>query len=357
MSQIPAAPTKPNMFEHLPLENWDGVPTPLIPLPELRGTPIDISGMPQLARENPGFIETPLRVVGIRFAETGKVYDFDAGATRLKLNDGVVVEAAEKGLMLGWVAKPPLTIENAQLNLKLPPLLRLAGTEDHEQAKKAASMGVEATMKTQDAVNKHRLPMKVLKVEYTLDLRKSVIYFASEDRVDFRELLRELVHLLRSKVELRQVGARDQSKLTGGIGPCGEELCCSRFIDKFHNVTIKMAKDQDLSLKPTKVTGVCGRLKCCLAYEEQAYVDARREMPRKGKCVSCKSGGCGVVKDVNFLKRTVTVQFDDGGVQVLPASEVVEEKTMNNDFSYKDETVVGSSDDASDLELDESERE
>lgn len=320
-------------------------PPELPPLPELRGTALDMSQMPESARVAYTPFEKPLRMVGIRFAETGHVYDFDASTLVLKMGDAVVADLPEKGIMMGWVSKPAIKIENKDIRLNPPPLLRKATEGDHETYQKIQSLEKEAVLRTQNAISRFNLPMRVLKVNYTLDLRKAIVYFYSEERVDFRILLKELIHDLKAKIELRQVGARDETKLLGGIGPCGEELCCSRFIDKFHNVTIKMAKDQELSLKPTKVAGMCGRLKCCLAYEDQAYAEAKRSLPKKGKCVKCKSGGaCGIVTDLDVLRGRVTVEFEDGGIQILPASEVIEEKSMPGNFKYKNEKRVDEDD-------------
>jgi cell fate regulator YaaT (PSP1 superfamily) len=326
------------------VDSWKKLPPP--GLPELGGTPVEIPIAEALISQH-GILQQPLRLVGIRFANTGRLVDFNAHDFTLKVDDPVVVEAPEKGIMFGWVSRPPMTIENEDLKLNLPAILRIANEDDQQTQAKVTAQGNDAVMRTQATADKYRLPMKVLRVDFTLDLRRAIVYFSSEERVNFRDLLRELVHLLRARVDLRQVGARDQTKLIGGIGPCGEELCCSRFLNKFHNVTIKMAKDQELSLKPTKVTGVCGRLKCCLAYEEEVYVQARKEVPKKGKCVSCKSG-CGIVKDVNYISRKVTVQMDDGGIQILSASEVVEEKTLRGGNPYHDEERVGSRDQGED---------
>ncbi len=292
-----------------------------------KGTPLDLSGMPASVLEE-SETNSWLRVVGVRFSETGRLVDFDAKELSLKLNDPVVVDDPVKGLRLGWVAKPPIRFDNDQLKLRLRRILRSANNQDLEnyrQIEERERRGIETT---QRAVNRMELPMKILRVESTLDRRKTTVYFASESRVDFRELLKELVHDLKSKVELRQIGVRDETKRTGAIGICGEELCCSRFLNRFHGVSIKMAKYQGLSLKPTKVTGMCGRLKCCLAYENDLYKDASRGVPPVGSCVRCSSGVCGVIQSTDVLRRLVTVEMEDGTIKIEPLDHILEVQTM-----------------------------
>ena len=295
-----------------------------------KGNPLDLKDMPDSAwaeEEKKDFI----RIVGVRFGEFGRVYDYETRGLQLKLGDAVVVQVPDKGLKLGHVAKPPIRIDNNELKLKLDEIERVATEEDFGRYEKQKSLEKRGLERTIAAVNRTKLKMSILNVEFSLDSRKATVYFASEGRVDFRELLRELIHDLKAKVELRQVGSRDETKQIGALGPCGEETCCSRFIDKFHGVSIKMAKDQGLSLKPTKVSGMCGRLKCCLAYEYQTYVAGMKTVPRVGKCVKCKSGGsCGVVRDVDIPRQLVLVEMEDGTMSVLPAAELIEEKTMRS---------------------------
>ena len=312
---------------------------------KLKGVPIDITGMPESAWTDETKFDF-IRIVGIRFGEFGRVHNFETRGLVLKRNDAVVVEDYEKGLQLGWVSKPPMRIDNSQLKLRLNPIERLANEEDFALSEKQQAMQKRGLERAIAAVERINLAMTVLKVEYTLDSRKATVYFNSDQRVDFRELLRDLVHDLKAKVELRQIGARDQTRQIGALGPCGEETCCSRFIDKFHGVSIKMAKDQNLSLKPTKVSGMCGRLKCCLAYEYQVYEEGQKTVPRVGNCVKCKSGGCGVVKDVDVPRQLVLVEMEDGTMTVLPAQEVVEDHTLRQKFGMDGKMVATSDTDA-----------
>ena len=313
---------------------------------KLRGKPIDISEMPESAwieEKKADFI----RVVGIRFGEYGRVSEYETRGLKLKLNDAVIVKTSEYGTRFGRVVKPPMRLDNTELKLRLTDITRIANEEDFTRYEKQQSMQERGVERTTSAVNRLNLKMTILQVEYSLDCRKATVFFAAEGRVDFRELLRELVHDLKAKVDLRQVGARDQTKQIGAIGMCGEETCCSRFIDKFHGVSIKMAKDQNLSLKPTKVSGMCGRLKCCLAYEYRDYLEGAKTVPKVGKCVKCKSGGGGTVRDVDIPRQTVLVQMDDGTMVVLPASEVVEERTLHGRRSQsgdEEEPVVATTD-------------
>jgi cell fate regulator YaaT (PSP1 superfamily) len=179
-----------------------------------------------------------------------------------------------------------------------------------------------------------RLPMHVVAVEIPLHGSKAYVYFSSEERVDFRELLKNLNQYFKCRVELRQLGARDETKFVGGLGPCGQETCCSKFLTSFHKVGTKMVKDQGLSLTPTKVSGNCGRLKCCLAYEQPVYAEARKTLPKLGNCVKCSSGGdgkgsgCGIVLKLDILKQMVLVKFDDGTVEMVPAGRIIESDTL-----------------------------
>lgn len=295
----------------------------------LKQHPLDLSKMPKSAFESEPQKKW-LRLVGICFDQTGPIYDFDAQEMSLKLNDSVVVDHPHQGLRLGWVKKAPLKIENDQLNLQLPTILRMSTKEDRETFDnnlEKAQKGVEITQRAAERMN---LGMKILRVEYSLDRRKATVFFESSHRVDFRELLKELVHDLKSKVELRQVGIRDETKHIGALGPCGEEVCCSRFLGKFHSVSIKMAKNQELSLKPSKVTGMCGRLKCCLSYEDPTYREELKTLPPQGSCVKCSSGECGVIQSANILKRLINILLDDGTIKTIPAHEIIEIQTLKN---------------------------
>ena len=311
----------------------------------LMASPLDLSQMPKLAIPEK-IAQRMLRIVGVRFSETGRVYDFDAGNFRLQRGDAVVAELPEKGLRLGWVSKPPLSVDVEGLNLHLKPLHRLATSEDLSNVESHQEREKKALQKVKELTSKYQLPMHIMAVEYSLDLKKATVYFNSETRVDFRNLLKELLLELKARVELRQIGVRDETKMKGGLGACGEEQCCSRFLNRFHPVSIKMAKNQGLSLKPTKVTGNCGRLKCCLAYEDETYELEKKSSPKKGsRCTKKCGNACGVIQEVDVLRKLVTVRFDDGNVEILKASDIIEQSTAERDKMYPNEFRVASSDD------------
>lgn len=323
------------MLEQLTPETPPVLPT----IPELKGRALDLSGMPASAFEDSA-PERPVKVVGIRYQQAGRVFDFFAEGHHLKANDIVVTDMPQRGLQIGWVAKGPYTIINSESRIKLPVIVRKANEEDLKSHQRQKSYEERGLRVCQESVAKHKLAMKILRVDYTLDLRKCLIFFSSESRVDFRNLLKDLVVELKARVELRQIGVRDAAGLKGAIGPCGEETCCSRFLNRFHSVSIKMAKDQGLSLKPTKVSGMCGRLKCCLAYEAPVYEEGLKKMPKKGRCVKCSSGSCGVVKDSNPLTQTVNVMFEDGSIQNLPLKDILEELSLRPEQLFKNERFI-----------------
>lgn len=215
------------------------------------------------------------RVVGVRFKTAGKVYYFDPGEIELQVGDGAVVETA-RGMEMGMVTAAPREVPEEEIKQPLKKVVRKASPEDlarrqenEERAKKAFAIG-------QQKIVAHGLPMKLVEVEYTLDGSKIIFYFTAESRVDFRDLVKDLASTFRTRIELRQIGVRDEAKLLGGLGPCGRQLCCQAFLGDFVPVSIRMAKEQNLSLNPTKISGICGRLMCCLNYESEAYREAKR---------------------------------------------------------------------------------
>lgn len=274
------------------------------------------------------------RIVGVKFRSAGKVYDFDAKEFRLTRGDQVVVDFEEKGLMLGQVSKPTITIPPQSLKLKLRPVLRPANHNDVKNREKHETQEKESIQYVKTMAVDRKLPMHIIAVEIPLSGKKVIVYFSAEQRVDFRDLVKDLVRYFKNRVELRQLGARDETKFIGGLGPCGQETCCSRFLTTFHKVSTKMAKDQGLSLTPTKVSGNCGRLKCCLAYEQPIYAEARKTLPKQGNCVKCSSGGdgagsgCGIVLKLDVLKQMVLVKFDDGTIENVPAGRIIEQDTL-----------------------------
>jgi cell fate regulator YaaT (PSP1 superfamily) len=264
-------------------------------------------------------------IVGVRFRKSGRIYHFDPVGTELKLGDNVVVETAS-GLGLGRAAVFTTTEAAGELAGPLKPVVRLATTEDIERASRLCGKEKEAMDETGRLVTKLALPMKLISAEYNLDSSHLTIFFSAEGRVDFRDLVRELSHNLKVRVELRQVGPRDETKLLGGFGRCGREHCCATFLDEFSPVSIKMAKVQDLPLNPMKISGVCGRLLCCLGYECEQYRTIKERMPREGQRVMTEAGPAVVVGH-NTLEENVLVEYETGVRLEVPAAKV---KPMEN---------------------------
>lgn len=247
-------------------------------------------------------------VIGVRFKDVGKVYFFDPDGKQLKKFDKVIVETA-RGVECGEVAAANHEVEDEKIVHPLKKLIRKATdadlktvAENKEKEKRAFGICLEK-------IAKHGLDMKLVDVEYTFDNSKVLFYFTSDGRVDFRELVKDLASVFRTRIELRQIGVRDESKMIGGLGMCGRPLCCSSFLGDFQPVSIKMAKEQGLSLNPTKISGTCGRLMCCLKYEQDSYEHLLKVTPKVGAIVET-SEGRGTVTEVNLLKGTVKVDLD-----------------------------------------------
>lgn len=259
-------------------------------------------------------------IVGVRFKKAGKVYYFDPAGIDLEVNDPVVVTTT-RGLELGYVIIAPRQVLANEVTTPLKPVVRKAEPDDIRQAQELEVKEKEALIECGKAITKLNLPMKLLSAEYNLDGNRLTFYFSAEERIDFRELVRELTNRLKVRVELRQVGPRDQAKLVGGYGRCGRPLCCMSFLREFVPVSIKMAKEQNLPLNPMKISGVCGRLLCCLVYESEQYRTMKAELPKKGQQVSTAMGVATVVGN-NPLKKTVLVQLDSQETVELPLSEI-----------------------------------
>jgi cell fate regulator YaaT (PSP1 superfamily) len=259
-------------------------------------------------------------IVGIRFKKAGKVYYFDPAAVELKVNDFVVVQTA-RGVEMGEVTIAPKQVLANEVTGELKPIVRKATPEDIKRAQDFASREASAMVECQKMVAKLKLPMKLVEAEYNLDGTRLTFYFTSEERVDFRDLVRELTAFFRTRIELRQIGPRDQAKIVGGLGRCGRALCCGSFLTEFSPVSIKMAKEQDLPLDPMKISGVCGRLQCCLSYESAQYKEAKAAMPRRGQPVITPSGP-GVITNIFPLKETVVVEFESQASAEFPVSEI-----------------------------------
>lgn len=248
-----------------------------------------------------------LKVVGVKFRKAGKIYYFNPNDLELNLGDAVVVENS-RGLELGYIGETLKEIDESELSEELMPIVRVATKKDLENFEKNKEKESQALLKAKELVNKYNLDMKFVDAEYTLDSSKVIINFTCEDRVDFRELVKELASILKTRIELRQIGIRDQAKIIGAIGNCGKECCCKMYLSDFDKVSIKMAKTQNLSLNPTKISGVCGRLMCCLAYENEFYAEIMSKMPKLNSKVKTKDGiGQVVYNDV--LKERVVVKF------------------------------------------------
>jgi len=259
---------------------------------------------------------TEMQTVGVSFRVYGKIYDFDPGQLELKLGERVVVETIH-GQELGEV----VSFRESEPDAQLKPVLRVATAADVQKSVDRKAKEHTALEECAGLVSQMELPMKLISAEYSLDETHLTIYFGAEGRVDFRELVRELGHKLHVRVELRQIGPRDEAKILGGYGRCGRELCCARFLSGFNPVSIKMAKMQDLPLNPAKISGVCGRLLCCLGYECEQYREIKEKMPREGTKVMTDSGP-GVIVGHNALGEKVMVEFETGARLEIPLARV-----------------------------------
>lgn len=262
-------------------------------------------------------------VVGIKFNKTGKVYFFDPKGNKLNIGDGAVVETA-RGTEFGYVAVANRQASDDEIIAPLKPIIRKATPQDFDRLEKNKQKEKEAYKIALEQIRAHKLEMKLINTEYTFDGSKILFYFTAEGRVDFRELVKSLAGIFKTRIELRQMGVRDEAKTLGAIGGCGRELCCSTFLNDFHPVSIRMAKDQGLSLNPTKISGICGRLMCCLQYEQDAYEDLLKKVPNKGTLVEY-NGERGVVNDVYVLKGIIKVKFgtpEEPSFKFLDAKEV-----------------------------------
>jgi len=260
------------------------------------------------------------KVVGIRFKPAGKIYNFDCGAFVLEPGTKVIVET-EKGLGFGTVAIPPAPAKKTSRGKALKKVYRVASEEDRSRRLKNIELENRAYAFCQTCIKKSKLKMNLFSVESTFDASRLTFFFTADGRVDFRELVKKLVKEFRVRIEMRQVGIRNQAKMCGGIGRCGREICCSAFIEKFDPVSIKMAKQQGLSLNPTKISGQCGRLMCCLTYENKTYAKLREGFPKVGKKIHIK-GEKGKVIRHNVLGQRLSVRLESGSEVELDIDEI-----------------------------------
>ncbi len=248
-------------------------------------------------------------VVGVRFKKAGKIYYFDPGDLSIQKDSYVIVETV-RGVEYGKVVIGPKQVDENDVVLPLKKVLRIADQKDRLIVEENRAAAKEAYAVCNEKVTTHQLDMKLVDVEYTFDRNKIIFYFTADGRVDFRELVKDLAAIFRTRIELRQIGVRDEAKMLGGIGPCGRMLCCSTFLGDFEPVSIKMAKDQNLSLNPTKISGLCGRLLCCLKYENDEYESAKKALPDLGQVIDTPLGS-GKVVGINILGRILQVNIPE----------------------------------------------
>ncbi len=247
-----------------------------------------------------------VNVIGVRFRSAGKVYFFDPAGFEVTQGNNVIVETA-RGIEYGSVVLGPREVEDDKIIQPLKPVIRIATPEDNAIEKKNKEKEKEAFTICLEKIKKHGLEMKLIDSEYTFDNNKVLFYFTADGRIDFRELVKDLASVFKTRIELRQIGVRDETKIVGGIGICGRPLCCHTHLSEFAPVSIKMAKEQNLSLNPTKISGVCGRLMCCLKNEEEAYEELNSKLPNVGDAVTTKDSLRGEVQSVSVLKQLVKV--------------------------------------------------
>lgn len=262
-----------------------------------------------------------VEIVGVRFKKVGKTYYFAPGNLKLNMGDNIIVETA-RGIEFGEVVIPNRKIEDDSITSQLKPVVSIATEADIRQVEENKEKEKKAFAIFNEKIKKHQLEMKLVDVEYTFDESKISFFFTADGRIDFRELVKDLASTFRTRIELRQIGVRDEAKTLGGIGICGRELCCKGFLGEFIPVSIKMAKEQNLSLNPTKISGNCGRLMCCLKYEQEAYEELGKSMPRNGALVQTPEGK-GVVISVNLVRQVADVKMDDSpNVKQFKGSEL-----------------------------------
>jgi len=264
-------------------------------------------------------LDTIVTIVGIRFRPAGRIYYFDPQGSSYTTGQYVIVETV-RGVEAGRVVIAPKKLAERELTDPLKPVLRLAIEDELRMMLSFKSKEKEALAQCAHHVQQHNLPMKLVEAEYTFDGSRLTFYFTADERVDFRALVRDLAATFRTRIELRQIGARDQAKLQGGVGMCGKTLCCSSWITDFGVVSIKMAKEQDLPLNPSKISGVCGRLLCCLSYENDNYIQAKQTMPQVGTFLDTPSGQ-GKVVSINVPKESVEVMLESGVIIQVPANQ------------------------------------
>ena len=283
------------------------------------------------------------RIIGVRFRPAGKIYYFAPGKFHIKKGQQVIVETA-RGIEFGHVVMGPKEVEEDQITQPLKSVIRLANNEDRKIEERNREKEKEAFQICLEKIRKHKLEMKLIDAEYTFDNNKVLFYFTADGRIDFRELVKDLAAVFRTRIELRQIGVRDETKLRGGIGICGRELCCHTYLSEFAPVSIKMAKEQNLSLNPTKISGVCGRLMCCLTNEQETYEKLNSRLPSTGDTVTTPEGLRGEVQSLSVLRQlvkvVVTLENDENEIREYKASELkFKSRRKKNDMRLSKEEM------------------
>lgn len=263
-----------------------------------------------------------IKIIGVRFKSVGKIYYFDPQDHNIKMGDKVIVETA-RGVECGEVVLTDREIDETKFTNPVKPIIRIATANDLKTIEKNKQKEKDAFKICEQKIAAHKLKMNLIDVECTFDNNKLLFYFTAENRVDFRELVKDLAAVFRTRIELRQIGVRDEAKMLGGLGICGQPFCCSRFLGEFQPVSIKMAKEQGMSLNPTKISGTCGRLMCCLKYEQDSYEDLLKHTPKVGAIVKTAEGR-GVVEEVNLLTGKLRVKIDKNDTVIVVKKDDVE---------------------------------
>ncbi len=280
------------------------------------------------------------RIVSIQFNTAGKLYDFNAGTLDVSPRDKVVVET-ERGISVGTVLSIPKEISESEANPGLVTIRRLATQADLDTLKQNEVKEKEAYEFCNRRIIERNMQMKLVRVEYLFDGSKSIFFFTADGRVDFRDLVKDLAHAFHTRIEMRQIGVRDESKMIGGIGICGRELCCCSFLRDFQPVSVKMAKEQNLALNPTKISGQCGRLLCCLDYEYSTYCSLRKTFPKSGKRVNTVAVS-GIVEKMNILTGNISLRMDDGKIVNIKRAEITSESAAIENIPKKNDNPADS---------------
>ncbi len=272
-----------------------------------------------------------VKVVGVRFKKAGKIYYFSPDDLYIKQDDKVIVETA-RGIEFGECVIGPKEVDESQIVSTLKSVIRVAVEEDVIKHTENKEKEIEAFQVCLEKIQKHELKMKLIDVEYTFDNNKVIFYFTADGRVDFRELVKDLAAIFRTRIELRQIGVRDEAKMIGGLGPCGRTMCCSTFLGDFAPVSIKMAKEQNLSLNPTKISGICGRLMCCLNYEQETYEQIRKRLPKVESIIDTPYGRGEVISN-SVVKESVKIKIkSEDGEEVLKEIPIEEVQLVSGGF-------------------------